>query len=160
VISTASDAVTNTINVGKMPLGVSISADGTLLYVANYGSNTITEIDPTTNEITATVPVGTMPFAFGNFIKSATGCIGLPVKIKITVTPESYPNIITTGTLSPLSTVYGTASASTSFTVSGTNMREGILVTPPPGFEVSTDDITFSTTVIIGAPIAIACAST
>ncbi len=151
VISTATSSVTSTINVGKMPLGVSISADGTLLYVGNYGSNTLSAIDPATNEITATVPVGTAPFAFGNFIKSATGCIGVPVKIKITVTPESYPNITATGTLSPLSTVYGTASASGSFNVSGTNMREGILVTPPKGFEVSTDGATFSSTVTVGA---------
>lgn len=151
VISTTGGSVTATVNVGKMPLGVSISADGTLLYVGNNGSNTISAIDPTTNEITATIPVGQGPFAFGNFIKPATGCVGLPVKIKITVNPESYPNITATGTLSPLSTVYGTASASASFTVSGTNMREGILVTPPPGFEVSTDDNTFSSTVTIGA---------
>jgi gliding motility-associated-like protein len=150
VITTATHKVTATINVGKMPLGVSISADGTLLYVGNYGSNTITAIDPTTNEIIKTVAVGTAPAAFGNFIKSATGCIGVPVKIKITVNPESYPNITATGTLSPLSTVYGTASATTSFTVSGTNMKEGILITPPKGFEVSTDGSTFSNTVTVG----------
>ncbi len=150
VISTASNVVTNTINVGKMPLGVSISTDGSLLYVSNYGANTISAIDPTTNEVIQTVPVGTAPVAFGDFIKTATGCIGVPVKIKITVTPESYPNITATSAPAALTTVYGTASASASFTVSGTNMREGILVTPPPGFEVSTDDITFSGTVTVG----------
>ena len=39
--------------------------------------------------------------------------------------------------LAAVSTIYGTASTETSFTVSGTDMLEGILVTPPAGFEVS-----------------------
>jgi hypothetical protein len=47
------------------------------------------------------------------------------------------PTIISAGSLSALSTVYGTASSNTSFSVSGTNMTAGILVTPPAGFEVS-----------------------
>lgn len=47
------------------------------------------------------------------------------------------PTIVSSGSLSALSTVYGTASSNTSFSVSGTNMTAGILVTPPAGFEVS-----------------------
>ncbi|MEI6607473.1 MAG: Ig-like domain-containing protein, partial [Verrucomicrobiota bacterium] len=48
------------------------------------------------------------------------------------------PVITATGSpLSALSTTYGTASATTSFTVSGANMTAGIAVTPPAGFEVS-----------------------
>lgn len=50
----------------------------------------------------------------------------------------SPPTINTSGTLTTLSTTYGTASsATTSFTVSGANMAAGIAVTPPAGFEVS-----------------------
>jgi len=48
------------------------------------------------------------------------------------------PVITTGGSLSAVNTTYGTASATpTSFTVSGTNMSAGILVTPPSGYEVS-----------------------
>ncbi len=48
------------------------------------------------------------------------------------------PVITATGSpLSALTTTYGTASAPASFTVSGTNMVAGILVTAPTGFEVS-----------------------
>ena len=42
------------------------------------------------------------------------------------------------GTLSEVTTTYGTPSASpASFTLSGTNISAGILVTPPAGFEIS-----------------------
>lgn len=63
------------------------------------------------------------------------------------------PSITASGTLQPLTTVYGTPSSSTSFTVSGSNLTAGILVTPPPGggFEVSTDNLTFSSTVTVGS---------
>jgi len=61
------------------------------------------------------------------------------------------PVISTTGTLSALSATYGSASASGTFNVSGTNLTAGILVTPPAGFEVSADNSTFSGTVTIGA---------
>ena len=64
----------------------------------------------------------------------------------------TFPTIASTGTISPLSTTYGTASAETSFSVSGTNMTTGILVTPPTGFEVSlTSGGTFTSTVTVGA---------
>lgn len=65
--------------------------------------------------------------------------------------PAAAPTISTSGTLSSLSTTYGTASSSTSFSVSGSNMIAGILVTPPPGFEVSTDNSAFSGTVTVGS---------
>jgi len=63
----------------------------------------------------------------------------------------SGPLISATGTPAALTTTYGTASAATSFSVSGLNLGAGILVTPPAGFEVSTNNITFSPTVTVGA---------
>ncbi len=61
------------------------------------------------------------------------------------------PVINSTPILTALGTTAGTASASTGFNVSGLNMAAGILVSPPPGFEVSIDNITFSATVTVGA---------
>ncbi|NDD82257.1 MAG: hypothetical protein EBZ53_06835, partial [Verrucomicrobia bacterium] len=61
------------------------------------------------------------------------------------------PAISYSGSLSTLSTTYGTASSSTQFSVSGANMTAGILVTPPSGFEVSTDNSAFSGTVTVGS---------
>jgi len=63
---------------------------------------------------------------------------------------HSAPVITENGALLALNSTYGTASASTNFTVSGTNMTAGILITPPAGFEVSTDDVTFTGAVTIG----------
>jgi gliding motility-associated-like protein len=61
------------------------------------------------------------------------------------------PTITESGSPSAVNTSYGTASASTSFTVSGSNMTAGILVSPTTGFEVSTDNITFSNSVTVGS---------
>ncbi|GAA4081445.1 hypothetical protein GCM10022389_29390 [Flavobacterium cheonanense] len=66
-----------------------------------------------------------------------------------TITVEeapANPTITVTGSLSGLSTIYGAPSTSTSFTVSGAAMNEGITITPPIGFEVATSS-NFSTTI-------------
>lgn len=62
------------------------------------------------------------------------------------------PTISFTGTLSALSTTYGTPSSETSFDVSGADMTTGILVTPPAGYEVSlTSGSGFGASVTVGA---------
>lgn len=52
-------------------------------------------------------------------------------------TVVSTPTISTTGSLSALSSTYGTASSNTTFTVSGSALTNDIVVTPPAGFQVS-----------------------
>jgi gliding motility-associated-like protein len=59
-------------------------------------------------------------------------------------------SISTSGTLSALTTTRGTASASTTFNVSGTGLSSGILIAPPVGFEVSTNNSSFSPTITVG----------
>ena len=74
------------------------------------------------------------------------------VTIYGTVAAFTPPTIASTGTLSALTTTYGTASAATSFNVSGTAMTAGILVTPPTGFEVSlSSGSAYAATVTVGA---------
>jgi hypothetical protein len=58
--------------------------------------------------------------------------------ISITANSSTLPTINTSGSLSAISTTYGTASSATSFSISGSNLTEGILVTPPAGFDIST----------------------
>ena len=83
-------------------------------------------------------------------VNLTTGCSGAPITFTIEVDPL-LPSVITaTGTLSSLSTTYGTASVSTSFGISGASMNAGILVTPPAGFEVSTDNTNFSQMITVG----------
>ena len=83
----------------------------------------------------------------GTFSASNYSVTYVPGNIIVNAIP--VPIIATTGTLSVLTTTYGTPSSSTNFNVSGTNLTTGILVTPPPGFELSTDNVNFSNTVTI-----------
>ena len=48
-----------TLSVGSLPLGVAF--DGTSVWVANYGSNTVSKISMLTNTVAATVAVGSSP---------------------------------------------------------------------------------------------------
>lgn len=72
VINTTDNA-TCTINVGIKPCGVAITSDGTKVYVTNSGSNTVSVIDTTTNEVIDTVEVGIRPSGLGQFIGSVPG---------------------------------------------------------------------------------------
>jgi hypothetical protein len=56
------------------------------------------------------------------------------------------PTISVMGSLNPFTAYTGTPSVSQSYTLSGSNLTAGIVVTPPAGFAISTDDITFHTT--------------
>lgn len=71
-----------------------------------------------------------------NLIESVTG----------TWPAVGQPIIAVTGSLNPFTTYTGSPSASQSYTLSGSNLTAGIVVTPPAGFAISTDDITFHTT--------------
>jgi hypothetical protein len=59
--------------------------------------------------------------------------------------PTTTPVINVTGTLSPFTTVVGNPSTpSQSYTLSGSDLNGNITVTAPTGFELSTDNINFS----------------
>ncbi|MDB5007180.1 MAG: beta-propeller fold lactonase family protein [Mucilaginibacter sp.] len=149
VINTATKAVIATIPVGNGTFGLSVSPDGALVYVPNALDNTVSVISTSTNTVVSTFTISANPESFGNFIAKGAGCSGVPVTFTITVNPSPGPVITATGNLASLNTIYGTASTSTIFTVTGSNLKSGILITPPVGFEVSTDNITFSNIVTI-----------
>jgi len=125
----------------------------TLTYDANGGTGSQT--DPNSPyEVNATVTVlnqGTMTrsgYAFTGWNTQADG-LGTPYNVSDTFTITSNTTLYaqwtvavgaitaSTNALPAMSTIYGSASASNTFTVSGTGLSEGILVTPPAGFEVS-----------------------
>ncbi|MDO9257662.1 MAG: InlB B-repeat-containing protein [Bacteroidales bacterium] len=54
----------------------------------------------------------------------------------------SSPTINVTGILTSLSTTYGTASSTTTFSVSGSALTADIVITAPTGFEISTSAVT------------------
>jgi gliding motility-associated-like protein len=153
VINTATNQVTGVINVGPNPSGVSCAPDGRQLYVSN-ADGTVSVVSTATNKVVSIINVGAGPIISANSISAGTGCLGTPVIFTITVNP-AVASISSTGTSSPVNTTYGTPSMPESFTVSGTNMTDAILITPPPGFELSVDNVIFRNTVIVGAPGAI-----
>jgi hypothetical protein len=59
-------------------------------------------------------------------------------------TDDAPPAVTAAGLLSALSTTYGTASGETSVVVAGANLTGDIVATAPAGFEVSVDDVTYS----------------
>lgn len=67
-------------------------------------------------------------------VNSGGGAVSVNVSASGSVTT---PTITTTGTLLAFSTDEGTPSASQSFTASGTSLTADLVVTAPPGFEVS-----------------------
>jgi hypothetical protein len=82
-----------------------------------------------------------------NYTKAMTNNYGDTYTMTINV----YKPIInsTTVALNGMDAVYGTASASQTFNVSGQYIVENILVTPPAGFEVSRDASTYANTVTL-----------
>jgi gliding motility-associated-like protein len=151
VISTAKNAVIATIPVGSAPTGLSVTSDGSEVYVANQTSNNVSVINTASNNVAATVNVGSYPISLGNFISPGTGCNGIPMNFTITVDPVLPASVNAMGALNSLSTTYGTPSTAESFNVSGSGLNAGISVAPPPGFELSADNVNFSATVTIGS---------
>ena len=81
----------------------------------------------------------------------ATGACSPPANSNGATLTVTNSVISTSGNLGGMSTAYGTSSSSQQFSVSGTNLTAAILVTPPSGFEVSTDNTNFQSTVTVGA---------
>ena len=64
VINTrTNEVIVPAIAVGKEPNGIAISPNGTRVYVANGGSETVSVIDTATNQVTATTPLGGAGYA-------------------------------------------------------------------------------------------------
>lgn len=92
VINTATNLVT-AIPYLSGPFGISITPDGTKVYVNDYVASEVSVINTATNTISSKVPVGVIPFSFGNFISTSLGCNGSPLTFKITVNPTLTPNL-------------------------------------------------------------------
>ncbi|UMY65509.1 YDG domain-containing protein [Flavobacterium sp. HJ-32-4] len=76
------------------------------------------------------------------------------------VVPQNVSPIISlSGSLSALSTTYGSASAFTSYTVSAVNLTQGVLITPPAGIEIATSS-DFSSVGTSVAPLTIGSTGT
>lgn len=125
----------NTFNWVNDTPGIGLAASGT------GDIPSFTAVNNTAKPITAIITV--IPL-------NNTSCNGTPIIFTITVNPTFVPTTLNAAAnLTALATIYGTPSSAESFTVSGTNISGGISVTPPLGFEVSSNNTAFNTTTTI-----------
>ena len=119
----------------------------------NFGSSPVVKFNGVTatasvqsggTQITATVPVsattGTISVSStsnGSDTSAETFSIGSSASPSLTISKTS---------LSGFSTTAGTASASQSYTVTGTSLTANVVVTAPAGYEVSLDNVAFAGT--------------
>lgn len=151
-INTSSNSVLFRADAGQYPMGVSVTPDGTSVYVANSNSGTVTVVDALSGFKQEIIPVGLNPFSLGSFITPFGGCPGQPVTFTITVKPTVVSAVVkVSGTIDPVTTVYGSPSAASVFTVSATGLTGSIVITPPLGFEVSADGSIFAQSVTVGS---------
>jgi gliding motility-associated-like protein len=145
VISTATNTVVNRISLTEDHGWFALNKDGSRLYICSAGSDVFV-INTANNSLITTISTGRNPIIQSNeAISAGNGCDGEPTTFTITVAP-SPPTITAIGSISGLSTPYGTPSSSGSFMLSGIGLQNAVTVTPPAGFEVSTDNIAFTPT--------------
>jgi len=150
VISTATNKVISTISVPGLLDGAVVSPDGSRVYITDDGSNSVHVINTANNTVITDISTGTNPLMYQSSFSKGDGCDGLSKTFKITVNAAT-PVINTSSIPSAVSTIYGTPSSSSSFVVSGKDLTQGITITPPAGFEISTDNINFSNSLTVGS---------
>lgn len=133
-------------------LCVRTSIDG---YASNIASDTIISNStwslktPTTVTTTGASgsPVTVRVFGYNGAGSPGSGTINWRIddlNITVALTSSSIPSITTTGSLTSFTTNTGTPSASQSYSVSGTNLIDAIVITPPAPFEISLNNSTWT----------------
>jgi gliding motility-associated-like protein len=152
VVDVATEQVVNVIITGFKHKGISVGLSGDrLVCIDEHGGSAIYNTTDYTlvKRFAALDYTGFGANSFGKFT-SLGSCYAPNVTYTVTVYPQ--PAIInTSGTLSAMTTTYGTPSSPGSFTVSGSDLDGGIRVMPPTGFEVSTDQVTYKDDLTIPA---------
>jgi YVTN family beta-propeller protein/VCBS repeat-containing protein len=102
VISTATNTVTSTIQVGRHPSGLAISPDGSAVYVTNFDDYTVSVISTATNTVIATIPVGGQPY---RVVVTADGSRALVASRNTEYDRPANLSVIDTATNTVVSTV-------------------------------------------------------
>jgi len=148
LISTATNAVVKELQLSGSLYTISISPDGRYLYVPDQASDNVWVINTATQTAVSIKSGGQNPAISNSAIVESSGCSGAPVSFTITVNPQTAKITVTDAPIAR-TTTYGTASTTSNFTVSGSGLSAPVVVTPPVGFEVSTDNVNFSPTVTL-----------
>ena len=73
-------------------MGISVSPDGSKVYVANSGSNTVSVINSAVDTVLATIMVGNHPVSLGNFISIYPSLLGIESPSITLANIAVYPN--------------------------------------------------------------------
>jgi hypothetical protein len=122
------------------PAGVEVSGDGGLTYqttVTLTPKSGAVASTPINVRISATAPQGALS---GKITDTSTGAVEQDVAVTGTVNAVATPTIIVSPTSLDLGTATaGTAGTAQTYTVSGSNLTAGIVITAPTGVEISSD---------------------
>lgn len=100
VIDSATNTISNLISVGESPYGIATTRNGGVSYVANFAAGTLSAVDLGDEVSTATVAVGSKPFAVAvNCVGS--GCSEPPYTPRPTRTPTATWTATVTPTITP-----------------------------------------------------------
>jgi len=99
--------------------------------------------------IKSTAPLGSVS---GTITHSGGGATTQNLSVSGTVTSNQPSLTLSTTSLTGFSALQGSVSTSKSYTVSGVNLSGAITVTPPAGYEISTNNSTFVTTSVSLTP--------
>jgi YVTN family beta-propeller protein len=173
VIDTATEAVVDTVTVGKAPWGVAVNPAGTRAYVANYGETTVSVIDTTTNTVASTVTVGNNPKGVAvhpsgayvyvtnsgsntvSVIDTATDTVvGLPIDagnnpVQAAVHPSGNPVYVLNSGYNTVTVIDTATKAIATIPVSGGGGRFYDLTVHPSGTRVYVGDFDYSRIAVI-----------
>ncbi|MES2809142.1 MAG: MBG domain-containing protein [Bacteroidota bacterium] len=141
IINTLTNNAINTVPLSFTPGRAAVNNNGSHILIPN--GTGLSVFDTGNNTIIASVTTTNNAYINATSFRDNTGCDGTPTTFTITVEPQP-PTITAIGSISGLTTTYGTPSVSGSFLLSGINLQGGLKVVPPPGFEVSHDNINFT----------------
>ncbi|GAB3937055.1 T9SS type B sorting domain-containing protein [Mucilaginibacter myungsuensis] len=135
-----------------------LSPDGTQLYITNrvedYANNKrfayISVADVATQKVVKRIDLPNYEAQDIRLYDIEKYCSASTITVKITVDPDPPTITPSNNTLAAHNTTYGTPSTAGTFTISGQRINAGILVTPPAGFEISTNGTTFTNTTTVG----------
>jgi DNA/RNA endonuclease G (NUC1) len=135
IIATAPTA--SSITYGQS-LSNSVLSGGQAKLGGNVVAGTFAFTTPSTQPLLGTSSQAVM------FTPSDTGNYnGIATSVSVTVNPVAATMTLSASSLSGFKSVIGTASASQSYTLSGSNLTSNVVVTAPTGYEVSLDNSTF-----------------
>ncbi|RYE06834.1 MAG: hypothetical protein EOP51_34140, partial [Sphingobacteriales bacterium] len=135
IINTATNTVVATIAAGTQPYGITVNADGSRVYVSNYGSANMSVINTSTNAAIATVSTGNNPSALSISPDGANVFVTLGSSGNVKVISTSTNTVTNTIAISGGSGALGKFISGSGCT--GTPVSFSITVNPRPGNALS-----------------------